>query len=365
MLMSKQNPSHNFPLLSLNLFLTLLATGCFMAATRETAFAQTGEQVVAVVGGRQISQQEVDEFALAQIFPLQQQIHALRKAAVENLILRALLEGEAKKSGLSVAELKRKWTGASVEVPPGEVERVYLENAASFASMSPDEAKERIRLDLESQARMHRYREALARLRETSAVQLFLEEPRLPAFDSVENAPFTGARDAAVNITEFSDFQCEYCKGVQEALKQLLRVYGREVRLNFKHLPLDMHPQSFAAARAAFCAGEQDAFWPYHDALFAAAPRLSPETFTQLATRLNLNLPRFNACLESETSRAAVLRDLQTARRIGINGTPAFIVNGKLVGGALSFAEFKTIVERELRAVQKAPRPQRGGSPNR
>jgi protein-disulfide isomerase len=293
---------------------------------------------------------------------LQQQIHAIRKAALENVIIRKILEDEAKKRSVSVEELRKQLTAARVEIPTSQVEQVYLENASAFAAMSPDEARERIRLDLESQARMQNYRDAIAKLKESSAVRILLEEPRLPSAAVSNTAPSTGAREASIIITEFSDFQCPYCKQSQSVLKQILREYRNDVKLIFRHLPLDIHPQAFAAAQGAFCAGEQNSFWQYHDALFASE-NLSSETYEQIAWRLGLNLSSFKACLASETSRGAVLKDVREARRLGINGTPAFVINGKLVRGALSFEEFKNIIERELRSAPTTQRKQRTSTP--
>ena len=101
------------------------------------------------------------------------------------------------------------------------------------------------------------------------------------------------------------------------------------------------------AARAAYCAAEQDRFWQYHDALFAA-PKLSPPLFEQIASDLGLGLEKFRNCLTSETSRAAVIKDLEAGRRFKIESTPSFIVNGKLIKGALSFSDFQQIIDREL-----------------
>jgi protein-disulfide isomerase len=134
---------------------------------------------------------------------------------------------------------------------------------------------------------------------------------------------------------------------VQATLKQVLESYGKDVRLVFKHLPLEGHRNALPAARAAYCAGEQDRFWQFHDALFAAE-RLSPAVLEQVATDHGLGLTRFKACLNSEQSRAAVVRDMETARSFRIDSTPSFLINGKLVRGALSFAEFQKIIEREL-----------------
>lgn len=325
---------------------------CF-GETSTVVHAQTGENIVAVVKGRRITQKEVDDSVVSQIFPLQQQIHALRKIALENFILRTILEDEAGKKGISAAELRKQLTAGKVEVPVSQAEQIYLENATTFAAMSPDEAKERIRLDLETQARMRNYREALLKLKEIAGVQLFLEEPRLPSAVVGDTAPSTGAPKALITIAEFSDFECAYCKQAHRTLKQVLKHYATDVRLVFKHLPLGIHPQAFASARAAFCAGEQGFFWEYHDALFATET-LSPESFRQIAMRLRLNLDKFKTCFDSESSTAAVLKDVQEARRMGITGTPAFIINGKLFRGALSFEEFKRIIEREMNSSQPA-----------
>jgi protein-disulfide isomerase len=319
--------------------------------------AQTDEKVVAVVNGRRITHQDVDHSIVSKVFPLQQQIYALRKTALENFIIRTILEDEARRKGISVEELRKQLTGGKTEVPPGEVEQIYLENAATFAAMSPDEAKERIRLDLETQARMQNYRAALSKLKENSGVQILLAEPKLPSVEVGTVAPSAGAQAAHVTITEFANFQCVYCKQAQSVIKQVLRSYGNDVRLVFKHLPLDTNSPAFAASRAAFCAGEQGSFWQYHDGLFASES-LSPETFTRTAKGLGLDLTKFKACAASEASRAAVLKDVQEATRLGINGTPAFIINGMLVRGAPDFEEFKSIIERELKSSQMSLRQQ-------
>ncbi len=148
---------------------------------------------------------------------------------------------------------------------------------------------------------------------------------------------------------------CPYCKESQSAIKQVLQNYGGNVKLVFRHLPLEIHPHAFSSAQAAFCAGEQGLFWQYHDALFASES-LSPEAFNEMAVGLRLDLPKFKSCFNSEASRTSVLRDIQEAKRLGINGAPTFVINGKLFRGALGFEAFKTIIERELKSSQTSSR---------
>lgn len=330
-----------------------LFTACLIASgTTVPVRAQIEGQVSAVINGRRVTQQEVDDSILSQLLPLRQQIYELRKKALESLILRELLNTEAKRRGITVEALRRQLTDVKVQVPTAEVEKVYMENASVLAAMSPDEARERIRLDLESQARISHYRDALSKLREGAAVEIYMEEARLPVTVGAE--PFTrGPAEAPVTIVEFSDFQCPYCRDVQPTLKRIAEGYGDKVRLVFKHLPLtDIHPRALPAALAAFCAGEQGAFWQYHDALFASDD-LSPEWLGQTAARLGLHPPRFESCLGSEKARSAVLRDVQEARRLGINGTPTFVINGNPVSGAVSFNDFKGLIDRELKSLPK------------
>jgi protein-disulfide isomerase len=312
------------------------------------------DTVVASVNNIEITQKQVDESVATRIYPLQQQLYAIRKAALENLVSARILESEATARGVAIEELRRQLTLGEINVTRAQVEEAYTQNASFFASMSPDEARERLRLDLETQARMKHYRAGLEALRKKWVVNLNLPPPAFALELDDGLSPAKGSSKPVVTIVEFSDFECPFCSAVQNTLKQIVETYGRDVRLVFKHLPLEGHRNSLPAARAAYCAAEQDRFWQFHDALFASKTLSSP-VFTQIATDLGLGLPKFQACLSSEQSRAGVIKDIETARLFRIESTPSFIVNGKLIQGALSFADFQRIIEQELsqRANQK------------
>ena len=321
---------------------------CLVFLFVTAARAQTPDPVLASVNGVAITQRQVDDSIAVRLFPLQQQLYAVRKSALENLIVSRLLETEAKARGVSVEELRRQLTQGEIRVTRTQVEEAYAQNSSFFASMSADEARERLRLDLENQARMKHYRSSIDGLRKKWTVTVNLAAPSIALDDGL--SPARGSVKPAVmptvTIVEFSDFECRYCRDVQPVLKQILDSYGSEVRLVFKHLPLEGHRNSLPAARAAYCAGEQNRFWEFHDAVFAAGS-LSPALLDQIAAELGLGMARFQACVSSEQSRAAVLRDTETARSFRIDSTPSFLVNGKLIKGALSFAEFQKIIERE------------------
>ena len=325
---------------------------CLLLIAAALSAAQSPETVVATVNNLDITQQQVDDSVAAQSYPLQQQLYAIRKAALENLVTTKILESEAASRRISIEDLRKQMTLGEVNVTRAQVEDAFKQNASFFASMSPDEARERLRLDLENQTRMKHYRAGLDALRKKWPITMNLSPPVFVSELDDGVSPIRGAPHPIVTIVEFSDFECPFCKQVQSALKQIVESYGREVRLVFKHLPLEGHRNSLPAARAAYCAAEQDRFWQFHDALFAAG-NLSPPVFEQIASELGLGLPKFQECAASERSRAAVVKDIEAAKLLRIESTPSFVVNGRVIKGALSFADFQKIIEQELRATQK------------
>ena len=320
---------------------------CLILLPALSALGQTPDTALASVNGTEITQKQVDDSVAARIYPLQQQLYAIRKAALDNLITTRLLESEATARSISIEELRRQLTLGEINVTQAQVEEAYKQNASFFASMSPDEARERLRLDLENQSRMKNYRAGLEALRKKWVVKVNFAAPAFVSELDDGVSPAKGSAKPLITIVEFSDFECPFCSAVQATLKQIMQTYGKEVRLVFKHMPLEGHQNSLPAARAAYCAAEQDRFWQFHDALFASR-ELSPVLFDEIAADLGLGVPKFQACLSSENSRTAIIKDIETARLLRIESTPSFIVNGQLVKGALSFADFQKIIEREL-----------------
>ena len=312
-----------------------------------SALAQSPDPVLGSVNNIEITQKQVDDSIASRIYPLEQQLYAIRKAALENLVTTRILESEAAVRQISIDELRRQLTLGEISVSRQQVEDAYAQNASFFASMSPDEARERLRLDLENQTRMKHYRAGLADLRRKWKVKLNLGPPLFVLELDDGSAPTKGSTKAAVTIVEFSDFECPFCRSVQNTLREVVASYPNDVRIVFKHLPLEGHQNSLPAARAAYCAAEQDRFWQFHDALFTEQ-NLAPTGFVKIATELGLGMPKFQACLKSEQSRAAIVKDLETARLYRIESTPSFLINGKLFSGALSFADFQKIIEQEL-----------------
>ncbi|WP_281255467.1 DsbA family protein [Cystobacter ferrugineus] len=175
--------------------------------------------------------------------------------------------------------------------------------------------------------------------------------PSEPAVQNIEvgNAPVTGAKNAAVTIVAFSDFECPFCGRVVPTLHQLEQEYKGKIRVAFKNQPLPMHPNAKPAAEAALAAHEQGKFWEYHDKLFANQRALDRASLEKYAQELGLDVARFKAALDSGKFTAQVTADMAEASRVGVTGTPSFFINGRSLVGAQPIDAFKRVIDEELK----------------
>ena len=171
------------------------------------------------------------------------------------------------------------------------------------------------------------------------------------------NAPARGNMNAKVTIQEFSDFQCPYCKRVEDAVNDVMKNYGDKIKFVWRNEPLPMHADAPLAAQAAMEAYKQkgnDAFWKMHDLLYANQPSqqsqdgLKRDHLEQYAQQIGLDMTKFKAALDNQTHKAEVDADAKAGNDAGISGTPAFVINGYFINGAQPYAKFRKIIERAL-----------------
>lgn len=183
-----------------------------------------------------------------------------------------------------------------------------------------------------------------------SAASVATQEPQYVRYDvSSEGAYALGPEGAPITIVEFSDFQCPFCRRWhQEVYQPLLAAYPGQIRLVYRNLPLtSIHPQAFSAAEAAMCAGEQDAFWEYHDKLFSSES-LGSQVYSQYARDLSLDMTAFDSCMANHKYQEAIQTDSDFAINLGIRSTPTFFINGLAVVGAQPLDVFKQVIDKEL-----------------
>jgi protein-disulfide isomerase len=171
-----------------------------------------------------------------------------------------------------------------------------------------------------------------------------------------------GNPDAPVHIEEFADFQCSACDFFhEETLAQVVDNYVKsgQVYYTYRNFPVidarTARKESQNAALAAYCAAEQDHFWDFHDMLFANRIGENAGSFTiarleAMADTLGLD-SSFDRCLADQRYIDRLTEDVQIGRDAGVNSTPSFLINGRLVVGAYPYEQFAVEIEKALAEV--------------
>jgi protein-disulfide isomerase len=165
-----------------------------------------------------------------------------------------------------------------------------------------------------------------------------------------------GDPNSPVKIIEFSDFQCPYCARFhQETEQQIVDMYVSTGKVYFVYRSYGawIGAESQKAAEAAYCAGDQNKFWEYHDILFnnqsgENVGDFANDRLNAFASTLGLDMNQFKACFNSGKYTERVLQDGTDGKAAGITGTPGFTVNGQLIDGAQPFSVFQTAIDTAL-----------------
>ena len=160
------------------------------------------------------------------------------------------------------------------------------------------------------------------------------DETLLTAQKLVKNgSPVVGDPNAQITILEWGDYQCTFCFRFHESSLNIIHKEYIETgiaNLVFKDFPLN-GPDSILAAEAAYCAEDQGKYWEYHDEIYTnwAGERtgwITLDSLNQFAIVSNLEIEKFNSCLDDHKYRERVLELEQFGRQIGIDATPSFLI---------------------------------------
>jgi protein-disulfide isomerase len=314
------------------------------------AWADDPNAVVATVGDHKISEKDLD----AKVKPQLDQMRAalekrvdqliadktfdLRRQTLESMTNDYLIEQAAQRDKLSADDyLKKEYAGKSA-VTEADAKKFYDKNKS--AGTAPfDKLKPQLMEMMNRQA-------LLERLRKEAPVKILLEPQRVALNSS--GHPALGGMNAPVTIVEFTDFQCPFCKKTEDTLKQLRAKYGDKIRIVHMDFPLPFHSHALDAAKGARCANDQGKFWQFRDALFADQSKLAPADLKATAKKLGLNTGQFDACLDKAKYDSQVKSDQAAGEKVGVDGTPAFFIDGRPLTGAQPASKFEEIIDDEL-----------------
>jgi protein-disulfide isomerase len=280
-----------------------------------------------------------------------QRIHSLHEQNLTELINDEILQAAADEAGLPI----EKFVATNVIAEPITTEemRAFYDQAVAAGEPLPDFAEvedelEKFMIEQKQKAALSAFRADL-RAKATIEVDMPILLPPKVSVEAIGNAR-GGPASAPVTIVEFSDFECGFCQKAEPIIERVLETYGDKVRLVYRDYPLPNHTLAPKAAEATHCAQLQGKYWEMHGALFADQSKLGIGDLKAHAAALGLEQAAFDACLDSGQTQATVLASLKAGAELGVSGTPAFFINGRLVSGAQPFERFKELIDHELSA---------------
>jgi protein-disulfide isomerase len=320
-----------------------------LAAPRAWA-ADDPNAPVAIVGDHKITNKDLDAKVKPQLAQMRAVLEKrvdqliadktfdLRRQTLESMTNDYLIQQAAQRDKLSVDDyLKKEYSGKNA-VTDAAAKKFYDENKGQTTA-SYDKIKPQLMTMMNKQA-------LLERLRKEEPVKILLEPKRVVVDSS--GHPAEGGKDAPVTIVEFTDFQCPFCKATESTIKQLREKYGDKIRLVHMDFPLPFHQHAMDSARAARCANDQGKFWQYRDSLFANQAKLAPADLKATAKTLGLNTTQFDACFDKAKYDGQIKADQAAGEKVGVDGTPAFFVDGRPLTGAQPLPKFEELVDDEL-----------------
>ena len=322
--------------------------------------SKADDSILAMMGERPVTAREIKQSLLIPLFDLEMEKYRLVRRRLDQKIADELLSRAAAAAGKSMsAYVTEQIEPLLATVSDEDVEARYRHDR-EVAQNQPDGQSLQTADAERAEPARHQIRNVLLRERASEGLHRLLQRllaeanvsvdfspPDPPVIDLPDgNDPSLGPLSAGVTIVEYADFECPACKENVAVLKELRSLYPGQVRLVHRDLPLPGHPAARPAAEAAQCAYEQGQFWAYHDILFSRVPM--PVDYLQVAKHLQLDSEAFDDCLSSGRPQAAVSKDVQEAKRLGISGTPTFFVNGRYLNGFQTLEALRAAVDREL-----------------
>ena len=160
-----------------------------------------------------------------------------------------------------------------------------------------------------------------------------------------------GAQDGKVTLVEFGDFQCPACGAYEPLVRQVTKDNPTTLKVVFRHFPLTaIHPNALLAAKAAEAAGLQGKFWEMHDMLYDnqkswASGLNARDFFMTYAQTIGLDVNKFSTDLTSSQVESKILAEYQEGVKLGVQGTPTFFLNGKMLENPQSVEAFDALIK--------------------
>jgi len=319
-------------------------TGIVFAAEGDGGLPSSSAQVLVDVDGVKLTLADFGRKHPGGLFKAYQNFYQTQRKVVAEYVDDYLLERQAQKENVTVAELLNLHVKKpSAKVPPEEALRIY------YDGIETDETYEAMRqriIDHILETRETKAKaEYLKSLRNAAKINVEFGPPRAQL--ALKDHPVRGPQNAAVVIVEYADYECPYCQQTQPAIDQIEAEYKGKIAFAYKDMPLPNHAHAQKNAEATHCAAVQGKYWEYHDML-VKTHEFDIAQLKDHALKFNLDTNAFDKCLSSGEMAEAVKAEFTEGVNLGLQGTPGFFINGRYFSGGMSAEQFRAIIGEEL-----------------
>ena len=332
----------------------MTAGSVFVAALLlASPWSAAADEPLATVGERVFTRSEIAAKVKAKLIEVEAQRDEIMREGLDEAVAEELMKREAEARKITPAQLEKDEIDSKVPAPDdATIQKVYDENKDELQGQTLEQVKPQIVEYLKNEQSEGRKAAFIEELKGKYKASVKLRPPTVQV--ATAGRPEHGNAKAAVTIISFSDYECPFCKRGEDSIQKVVETYGDKVRVVFRDYPLPFHPHARPAAEAAACANAQGKFWDYHKKLFANQSALADDNLKAYAKDLGLDTAKFDECFAKKQFKDNIDKDIADGGEAGVNGTPAFFINGRSLSGAQPFEKFKEIIDEELASAKPA-----------
>jgi protein-disulfide isomerase len=306
--------------------------------------ARAADDAAATVGSTTITRAELEKHVKPRLIEIDNERFEALKEGLDEMVADELMKQEAAARKISPEQLEQQEVTAKVTPPTdAEIQQVYDANKAQLQGQTLEAVKPRIVEFLNEQKAQQRKAQFIDELKTKYKTVVSLKPPVVEV--GTGGRPEKGPKDAPVTMIVFSDYECPFCRRAEATVEQVLKTYEGKIRYVFRDYPLPFHQKARPAAVAANCAIPQGKYWEYNQKLFTSD--LGPDSYKKMAGDLGMDQKKFDECV-AKNDQASIEKDVADGGAVGVNGTPAFFINGRMLSGAQPFEAFKDVIDQEI-----------------
>ncbi len=313
------------------------------------SLASAADDVAATVGSTPITRADLEKHVKPKLVEIDNERYEALKDGLDELVADELMKQEAAARKITPEQLEQQEVTSKVGEPTdAEIQQVYDANKAQLQGQTLDAVKPRIVEFLKEQKAGARKEQYIDELKAKYKTVINLKAPVVEV--GTAGRPEKGPKDAPITLIVFSDYECPFCRRAEPTVEQVLKTYDGKIRYVFRDYPLPFHSKARPAAVAANCAIPQGKFWEVNQKLFSAD--LTPDGIKKVAGDAGLDQKKFDECV-AKNDQKSIDKDVEDGSAVGVNGTPAFFINGHMLSGAQPFEAFKDVIDQELASAGK------------